>query len=108
MFVCLPDSTMLHPGGILADLSRAVNVTTSDLGRLEDPLQRLRKSTMSCFYKQPIRTENHLNPENMLHIWYVRTQNLSADLMYSRGRKYNIHNGSLSLIGQFDWLEYFK
>ena len=40
---------MLNDGGNLADLRRAVNVTTSDLGRLGHPLQRLLTNTTKCF-----------------------------------------------------------
>ena len=45
----LPARSVLNDGGNLADLRRAVNVTTSDLGKLGHPLHRLLTNTIRCF-----------------------------------------------------------
>ena len=47
--LCLPGGSVFKEAGSFADFRRAVNVTTSDFGRLEHPLQRLFISTIMCF-----------------------------------------------------------
>lgn len=47
----LPDPSMMQPSGAFEDFKSTLNVTISDLGKLEEPLHRLRISTIMCFCK---------------------------------------------------------